>query len=82
MSASLSKCARCGSNELEDRSVEKLVRGGDDAVVLRVRATVCLRCGERYFPLEAVQAIEQARDDLKEGKVGRFRPLGRLLTTT
>lgn len=79
MKASLSKCVRCGSRDLEDRDVEKLVRGGDDVAALRVRATVCRRCGERYLPGAAVRALERARRDLEQGKMGRFRALGRLL---
>lgn len=79
MKASLSKCVRCGSDDLEDRDVEKLLRGGDDALALRVRATVCHHCGERYFPAETIRVLEQACRDLQEGKVTRFRALGRLL---
>lgn len=79
MNASLSKCVRCGSNDLEDRDVEKLVRGGDDVATLRVRATVCRHCGERYLPGEAIQTLENVRRDLEQGKVDRFRALGRLL---
>ena len=80
MKASIARCARCGSNDLEDRDVEKLVRGGDDVAALRVRATVCHHCGERYFPVTAIRALEQARQDLAEGKLTRFRALGHLLT--
>jgi len=80
MKATLSRCARCGSSDLEDKDVEKLIRGGDDVAALRVRATVCHACGERYLASEAIRALEQARHDLEEGKVSRFRALGRLLT--
>ena len=80
MRASLSKCIRCGSGDLEDREVEKLVRGGDDVAALRVTATVCHRCGERYPASEVVRILEEARRDLEGGKVSRFRPLGRVLT--
>lgn len=79
MTASLSRCVRCGSDEIEDRQVEKLVRGGDDVVALRVPATVCHHCGERYFPADAIRVLDEARRDLAEGRVSRFRPLGRLL---
>lgn len=79
VSATLSKCMRCGSADLEDREVEKLVRGGDDVAVLRVQATVCHHCGERYLANEAVRSLEDARHDLAEGKVSRFRSLGRVL---
>jgi YgiT-type zinc finger domain-containing protein len=80
MTPSLSRCARCGSSDLEDKEVEKLVRGGDDVAALQVRATVCHHCGERYLPVDAVRALEQARRDLAEGRLGRFRTLGQVLT--
>jgi YgiT-type zinc finger domain-containing protein len=80
VTASLSRCARCGSSDLEDKDVEKLVRGGDDVAVLRGRATVCHHCGERYLSVDAVRALEQARRDLVEGKQARFRLLGHVLT--
>jgi YgiT-type zinc finger domain-containing protein len=75
----MSKCMRCGSFDLQDREVEKLVRGGDDVAVVRVHATVCRHCGERYLPDEVIRRLEETRHDLQEGKVGRFRPLGRVL---
>lgn len=80
MKASIGRCTRCGSNDLEDRDVEKLVRGGDDVAALRVRATVCLHCGERYFSVGVIRALEQAHRDLAEGKLTGFRALGHLLT--
>ena len=80
MKASLSRCARCGSSDLEDKDIEKFVRGGDDVAALCVRATVCRHCGERYLSDGAVRALEQARRDLAEGKLTRFRRLGHVLT--
>jgi YgiT-type zinc finger domain-containing protein len=79
MKTALTKCARCGSTDLEDREVEKLVRGGSDVVALTVPATVCRHCGERFFSLETIKVLEDARRDLEQGEVGRFRELGRLL---
>ncbi|HEX8112016.1 MAG TPA: YgiT-type zinc finger protein [Kofleriaceae bacterium] len=77
--ASLACCARCGSDDLEDKEVEKLIRGGDDVAALRGPATVCHHCGERYPPVEAIRALEQARRDLAEGKLARFRTVGRVV---
>ena len=39
------KCPVCGG-KLEEKEVEKLLRGGDHTAVLRVEAEVCLHCGE------------------------------------
>ncbi|HEX7839921.1 MAG TPA: YgiT-type zinc finger protein [Kofleriaceae bacterium] len=64
--ASLSRCMRCGSNDLEDKDVEKLVRGGDNEAAMRVRATVCHHCGERYLSERVIRGLERARHDLVE----------------
>lgn len=80
MKASLTKCVRCGSTDLEDKDAEKLVRVGDDVAALRVRATVCHHCGERYLSEEAIRELERTRQELREGKETRFRALGRFLT--
>lgn len=80
MKASLSRCARCGATDLEDREIEKLVRRGDDVAAVRVRATICRHCGERYFSNDTIRALERIHRDLSEGKVTDFRTLGRLLT--
>jgi YgiT-type zinc finger domain-containing protein len=80
MNASLSRCVRCGSADLEDKDAEKLVRVGDDVAALRVRATVCHHCGERYLSGEAIRDLERVRRELQEGKETRFRALGRFLT--
>jgi YgiT-type zinc finger domain-containing protein len=79
VTASLSRCARCGSTDLEDRDTEKLVRVGDDVAALRVRATVCHRCGERYLSKEAIRDLERVRRDLDEGRESCFHALGRFL---
>lgn len=78
MKACLSRCMRCGSNGLEDEDIEKLVRGGD-AASMRVRATVCHHCGERYLSEDTIRSLEQARRDLSEGKLTRFRTLDHVL---
>jgi len=79
MTVSLSKCVRCGSADVKDKDIEKLVRVGDDVAALRVRATVCHHCGERYLSHEAIRELELARRNPAEGKETRFRALGRFL---
>jgi len=45
--------------------------------VLKVRAEVCLRCGERLYSAETVRRFEQIRQKLEKQDVGEFQPLGR-----
>lgn len=61
MTTSLSRCMRCGSTDLEERIVETLLRGGQHVLALRVPATVCHHCGERYFAKEIIELFETSR---------------------
>ncbi len=69
------KCPVCGG-EMVEKEVEKLLRGGVHTAVIRVRAEVCLHCGERLYPQETVRRFEQIRAKLKRQDVDDFEPLG------
>jgi YgiT-type zinc finger domain-containing protein len=70
------KCPICGG-ELVEREVEKLLRGGIHTAVLKVRAEVCFRCGERLYPQETVRRFEEIRAKLERQETADFQPLGR-----
>jgi len=53
------KCPVCGG-ELVEKEVEKLLKGGVHMAVLRVRAEVCLRCGERLYDPETVKRFDSS----------------------
>jgi YgiT-type zinc finger domain-containing protein len=57
------KCPVCGG-ELVEKEVEKLLRGGAHTAVLKVRAEVCLRCGDRLYSQETVRRFEEVATDL------------------
>ena len=69
------KCPVCGG-ELVEKEVEKLLKGGVHAAVMKVRAEVCLRCGERLYSAETVKRFEQVRQKLERQDVTEFQPLG------
>ncbi len=69
------ECPVCGG-ELVEKEVEKLLRGGKHTAVLKVRAEVCLRCGERLYAAETVKRFEQIRQKLERQEVAKFQPLG------
>jgi len=79
MLAKLSRCLRCGSTEIEDRSVEELVRQGRYVVALRVPANVCSHCGEQYFEKDQVEMFEDVRRRLEHGDLEGFRVTGEVL---
>jgi len=59
-----------------EKEVEKLLRGGIHTAVVKVRAEVCLHCGERLYSLETVKRFEQIRAKLERREVAEFQPLG------
>ncbi len=69
------KCPRCGS-ELEEKMVEKLLRGGDNFAAVTVPAEVCRRCGEYLYSMETVKVFEKIRHKLASQDVDEFQPLG------
>jgi YgiT-type zinc finger domain-containing protein len=69
------KCPVCGG-ELMEKEVEKLLRGGVNTAVIKVKADVCLRCGERLYSEETVKHFEEIRRKLEQDDVSTFRRLG------
>jgi len=69
------KCPVCGGEVLE-KEVEKLLRGGSDTAVVKVKAEVCLHCGERLCPKETISRFEEIRAKLSKADVKDFTPLG------
>ncbi len=70
------KCPVCGG-EVVEKDVEKLLRGGVHTAVVRVRAEVCLRCGERLYAEETIRRFEAIRGKLERNQTADFEPLGR-----
>lgn len=72
---SFEKCPVCGG-ELVEKEVEKLLRGGINTAALKVKAEVCMHCGERLYSQETVRRFEQIREKLEHEETSAFQPLG------
>jgi YgiT-type zinc finger domain-containing protein len=59
-----------------DKEVEKLLRGGKHTALLRLRAEVCLHCGERLYSQEDVRRFEEIRVKLERQEISEFQPMG------
>jgi YgiT-type zinc finger domain-containing protein len=70
------KCPLCG-NEVVEKEVEKLLKGNGNTAVVRVKAEVCLHCGERLYPPDVIAKFEDVRKKLREGKLGDFIEIGK-----
>jgi len=73
------KCPIC-SGELEDKQVEKLLRDGGNTVSMKVKAEVCLHCGERLYAEDVVKSFEEIRCMLKKQEFSHFKTLGQSFT--
>jgi len=72
----INKCPICG-NEIIEKEVEKLLKGGDNTAVLRVKAEVCLHCGERLYSKETILRFEEIRNKLEKQDTSEFKPIGK-----
>jgi YgiT-type zinc finger domain-containing protein len=79
MAMHLTRCFHCGGTDLEGREVEELLSAADYVVRCKVPATVCLRCGERYFDAETVRRFEDIRSQVRAGNLSGLRTAGALL---
>ena len=75
------KCPVCGG-EMLAKEVEKLLRGGLNTATVKVRAEVCLLCGERLYSQETVRCFERIREKLKHDEVAGFQPMGQSFRVT
>jgi len=75
------KCPICGG-ELQEKEVEKLLRGGVNTAIIKVQADVCLHCGERLYSQETVRLFEQIRRKLERKEVANFQQIGQSFQVT
>jgi len=78
---SFDKCPICG-NDLIEKDVEKLLRGGKNTAIVNVRAEVCQHCGERLYSEEQVRLFEQIRNKLSRGETHEYQHLGKSYRVT
>ncbi len=69
------QCPVCGG-ELVQKQVEKLLRGGINTASMRVKAEVCLRCGERLYDQETVRRFALVRRKLEQQETSEFHIMG------
>ena len=60
------------------KHVEKLLRGGNDTAAVKVKADVCVQCGERYYTDEIVTRFERICEQLQRQDPAGLTPIGRL----
>jgi YgiT-type zinc finger domain-containing protein len=69
------KCPRCGGVVIE-KEVTEVLYGGVNTAILRIKAGVCLLCGERLYTPEIVRQFEEIEAKLEQQKTAEFEPVG------
>lgn len=69
------KCPRCGGTVIE-KEVTEVLYGGVNTAILRVKAGVCLLCGERLYTPEIVRQFEEIEAKLEQQETAEFEPVG------
>ena len=69
------KCPVCGG-EVDERHVQKLLRGGRHTAAITVPAEVCLHCGERLYSPDVIKKFEEIRTKLERQETDEFQPIG------
>lgn len=75
------KCPICNNN-LHEKEVEKILYGGGNTAVLRVKAEVCYKCGERLYSNDTVKMFEGIREKLKNKNTDDFEAIGQTFKIT
>ncbi len=69
------KCPLCGG-EIVDKEVEKILKGGNNTALIRVKAEICLHCGERLYSKEVIRKFEDIRYKLANQQTHEFKEVG------
>ncbi len=70
------RCPLCGGDVVE-KEVDKLLKGNGNTAIVKVKAEVCLHCGERLYTPDVIAKFEDVRNKLKEGKIKDFIEIGK-----
>ena len=72
------KCVICGSQEIEEKKVDEVIKVGNDIVIVTVNAKVCRNCGERYYDRKTMKYIEEIEEKIRKKKLN-VKTVGRVL---
>lgn len=70
------RCPIC-KGEIVDKEVEKVVKGGTNTGIIKVKAEVCLHCGERLYTPETISRFEDIREKLTQEDISEFELIGK-----
>lgn len=75
------KCVICGSQAIEDKDVEEVIRVDNDIIIVDIKVKACRNCGERYYDRKTMQYLEEIEEKLRKKKLN-VKTVGRVLRLT
>ena len=70
------ECPRCGGQVIE-KEVTEILSDSINTAFLKVKAGICLHCGERLYTPETVRRFEEIEAKLERQEITDFQPLGK-----
>ena len=75
------KCPIC-SGQVIEKEVTEVLSGGVNTAFLKVKAGVCIHCGERLYTPEMVKRFEEIENKLEHQETSDFQTLGKSFQVT
>ena len=75
------KCPACGGKVIE-KEVTEILSGGIDTAFLKVKAGICLHCGDRLYTTDTVKRFEEIEAKLEHHDTSDYKPLGKSFQVT
>jgi len=69
------QCPRCGGQVIE-KEITEILSDNINTAFLKVKAGVCLHCGERLYTPNTVRQFEEIEAKLERREITDFQPLG------
>ena len=77
----LKKCPSCGG-QIVEKEVTEILSGGINTAFVKVKAGVCLRCGERLYTPDTIKRFEEIESKLERKETSEFKPVGKSFQVT
>ena len=73
----VSKCPTCGSDRLHEKTIDHVVKGGNNTAFVEVTVEACEKCGETLFTPDQVRLFEKVKSKLENNQTEEFVPVGK-----
>jgi len=74
-------CPICGG-DITIKEIEKIVKGGSNVAILKVKAGVYSKCGEKIYSKDTHEKMQTVRKELELGKTEDFELVGNTYRVT